>query len=174
MSLRQILLLVLLAFSGLVLYGAYSILRPYQGYAGETFVDVRRGADTLEIAGQLEQADVLRAEWPFLVLRVTRPRSRLKAGEYRFDRPLSPLEVYRKIAAGDVFYYSVTIPEGYSMFEIAEAVARTGVLTRQQFLAEAAKAERIADLAPGARSLEGFLFPDTYRLTRHTAAEELV
>ena len=173
MTFRRTLSLLLLGVGIAVLYAAWSILRPFQGYAGEAFVDVRRGADTLEIAGDLERAGVLRAEWPMLLLRVVRPRSRLKAGEYRFDRPLSPLEVYGKIAAGEVFYYSVTIPEAYSMFEIADAVAQTGVLTRRQFLAEAVKGGRIADLAPGARSLEGFLFPDTYRLTRHTTAEEL-
>ena len=174
MTLRRTLLILLLIASPFIIYAAYSILRPYRGYAGELFVDIRRGADTLEISSQLEQAGVLRSEWPFLVLRFVRPRSVLKAGEYFFNRPLSPLEVYRKIAAGDVFYYSLTVPEGYSMFEIADAVARTGVLTAQQFLTEARRGERVAGFAAGAQTLEGFLFPDTYRLTRHGTAEALV
>lgn len=174
MTFRRILLALFAAGALLAVYAGYMILKPYQGYGGEVFVDIRRGADTPEIAGQLARAGVVRAEWPFFLLRILRPRSVLKAGEYRFARPLSPLEVYRKIAAGDVFYYSLTIPEGYNMFDIAEAVARTGVITRQEFLAAARQGERIAAFAPGAQTLEGFLFPDTYRLTHRQSAGELV
>ncbi len=174
MTARRTLLAVLLSGAALAAYAAYVMLQPYRGYPGETFVEVHRGAGTFEISAQLRQGGVLRAEWPFLLLRLVRSRSVLKAGEYRFDRPLSPLQVYRKITLGDSFYYPVTIPEGYNMFEIAEAVARTGVMTRQEFLLEAERGERLAAIAPGARTLEGFLFPDTYRLTRQGTAEDLV
>jgi UPF0755 protein len=137
-------------------------------------VDIPRGASSFRIAANLQTAGVIRSEWPFLMLRLVRPRAMLQAGEYRFDRPLSALEVYRKITAGDVFYFSLTIPEGFNLFDIADAVAQTGVVSRQEFLRAAAEGARISDLAPGAASLEGFLFPDTYRLTRHTTAEELI
>ncbi|MBI3664917.1 MAG: endolytic transglycosylase MltG [Acidobacteria bacterium] len=170
---RTIWILFLLA-AALSLYVALSIVRPYRGFSPEAFVNLRRGAGSFEIAAQLENAGVLRSQWPFLLLRLLRPGSVLKAGEYRFNRPLSPLDVYRKIARGEVFYYTLTVPEGYSMWEIADAVARTGVISREAFLLEARRGERVADLAPGAKTLEGFLFPDTYRLTRRTTAEELV
>lgn len=171
MSARRILFLLAAA---LALYAAYAVVAPYRGYSGEVFVDIRRGAGTSEIARELDAAGVIRAEWPFLLLRAVRPRVALKAGEYRFDRPLSMFEVYRKIATGEVFYYTLTAPEGYNMFEIADAVARTGIITREEFLVEARKGGRAANLAPGAPSLEGFLYPDTYRITRHETAEELV
>lgn len=171
MKLRLVLLLLALAAAGL--YAAFALLQPHQGFSREVSVDIRRGAGTFEIAAQLAEAGVLRSEWSFLLMRALRPRALLKAGEYHFDRPLSPLEVFRKIAAGDVVYYSLTVPEGYTMFEIADAVARTGLLTRQEFLLAAQSAERIRDLAPRAHTLEGFLFPDTYRLTRHITAGEL-
>src|SRR5262249_34042177 len=61
-----------------------------------------------------------------------------------------------------------------TMFEIADAVARTGIVNRQQFLLEARRGERVADLAAGAATLEGFLFPDTYRVNHQTTAEQLV
>ena len=174
MKIGRVLLLLFLLVSALALYEAYSILLPYRGFGEEAFVDIRHGAGTPEIAAQLREAGVLRIEWPFLLLRLARLRSSLKAGEYRFDRPLSPLGVYGKIASGDVFYYSVTVPEGYDMFQIADAVARTGVMNRQEFLAAAQQGGRASSFAPGAATLEGFLFPDTYRITRHTTAEELV
>ncbi len=166
-----ILVFLLLALTA---YCAWVILKPYQGYPSEAFVDIPRGVSTAGIAARLQAAGVLRSEWPFLLVRLLRLGATLQAGEYRFDRPLSPLEVYRKIASGDVFYYTVTVPEGFNLFDIAAAVARTGVLTRQEFLLAARESARVSDLAPQAPSLEGFLFPDTYRLTRHTTAEELV
>ncbi len=172
MTFRRILLV--LGVAGAALGVAHALLHPYQGYAGEVFVDIRRGAGTFEMSAQLADAGVLRSEWPFLAARALRPRSVLKAGEYRFDRPLSAWEVYRKIASGDVFYYSVTIPEGFNISEIGDAVARTSVITRQEFLLAARQGGRVADLAPGLPTLEGFLFPDTYRFSRHTTAEDLV
>ena len=177
MTFRRILLVLVMAgvvASVVALGGAYVLLRPYQGYAGEVFVDVRRGAGTPEMSAQLSDAGVLRSKWPFLAARALRPRSVLKAGEYRFDRPLSPWEVYRKIASGDVFYYSVTIPEGFNLSEIADVVARTGIITRQEFLLAARQGGRVADLALKLPTLEGFLFPDTYRFNRHSTAEDLV
>lgn len=165
---------VLLILGAVGVYAAWSILRPFQGYATEAFVDIPRGASSFRIAASLQTAGVIRSEWPFLLLRLTRPRATLQAGEYRFDRPLSPLDAYRKITAGDVFYFSLTIPEGFNVFDIADAVARTGVLSRQEFLRAAGEGARVSDLAPGVQSLEGFLFPDTYRLTRHTTADELI
>lgn len=172
MTLRRILFFLLLL--GLTAFCAWAILKPYQNYPTEAFVDIPRGLSTEGIAGRLQAAGVLRSEWPFLLVRVLHLRTTLKAGEYRFDRPLSPLEVYRKIASGDVFYYTVTVPEGFNLFDIADAVARTGILKREEFLKAGRQSARVSDLAPQAPSLEGFLFPDTYRLTRHTSAEELV
>lgn len=171
---RRALLILLLILAALAVYAGSAILRPNPDAPGEVFVDIRRGAGVFEMAAQLEQAGVLPRGWPFLLVRLLRPRPVLQAGEYRFDGPLTTLEVFDKIARGEVFYHSLTIPEGYTMFETADAVAQTGLVSRDAFLAAARRGERIAGLVPGAETLEGFLFPDTYRLTRHTTAEELV
>ncbi len=168
------LLLILLLAAVLAVYAGYSIVRRHDSGRGETFVQVRRGIGTPGIAAELRRAGVLSAEWPFILLRLIRPGSVLQAGEYRFDRPVSPLDAYRKIERGDVFYHAVTIPEGYTRLEIADAVAATGLLSRQEFLLASSRADRVRDVAPQAKTLEGFLFPDTYRLTRLTTADELV
>ena len=117
---------------------------------------------------------MLAAQWPFLLLRLGRRGSTLKYGEYRFEGPISALEVYRKLERGEVFYHSLTLPEGYTAVEMADAAAATGLLSRQEFLLAAGRGELIRDLAPRAMTLEGFLFPDTYRLTRQTTAPELI
>jgi UPF0755 protein len=96
------------------------------------------------------------------------------AGEYRFDRPMSVWEVYDHIASGQVLQHPFTIREGLSRFEIAQLAQSRGFTTHEEFLAECEKTDRIRDLAPEAKTLEGFLFPETYQVTRPFSAAQLV
>jgi UPF0755 protein len=102
-----------------------------------------------------------------------RPGRTLQAGEYFFDGPATALEVFDKLANGRIFVRELVVPEGYSIFEIADLVAREGFTTRDDFLAVARSPELVRSFAPGAPSLEGFLFPATYQLPRHVSGEEI-
>ena len=154
-------LLLLFAAGGAV----WLIFAPY-GRSVETFVDVAPGSSTAKIGAQLQSAGVVRSRYAFDALRWLRP-GKLKAGEYRFDHAAPVTEVYARIAHGDVFTVAVTIPEGANIFDIAERLEQAGLGPRQIFLDEAVQhADLVADLDPGAKSLEGYLFPDTYRFAR--------
>ncbi len=84
------------------------------------------------------------------------------------------LEVYARIARGDVFTKSVTIPEGASIFEIAARLEQAGFGSQQDFLeVQARQTGLVADLDPGARSLEGYLFPDTYYFARKATPAQI-
>jgi len=146
---------------------------PHAGFTASVFVDIDKGTGTLGIAGLLEDAGVIRWRWQFLAARALRPRARLQAGEYQFSAPATVLEVFGRLVRGDVFYYELTVPEGNSVFEIAGRVAALGIIPAEDFLAAASDPAPIRDLAPAAPSLEGYLFPSTYRLTRHTTAAQL-
>lgn len=91
------------------------------------------------------------------------PRS-LKAGTYRFDRPLTPLQIVAMLNRGEVITVKVTIPEGLRMDEIARLLAGAGLGKEDAFLRAAADPRHIRDLDPQAKSLEGYLFPETYIL----------
>jgi len=153
--------------------GVYSIYVPYQGFHEDVFLDFPKGTSTRAIAGQLSQAGVIRYSWQFLAARALRPSARLQAGEYRFAVTDSPANVLNRIARGDVFYYEVVAPEGSNIFEIAMIVEQTGVIASKEFLRAAADAAPIRDLDPAAKTLEGYLFPSKYRITRRTTAEQL-
>src|SRR6185436_8781974 len=109
----------------------------------------------------------------FLLTRALRPSAKLQAGRYRFTAPASPLTVYGRIARGDVAYQELSIPEGQNMFDIASAAEALGLMPAATFLTAARDPSLILDIAPSAPSLEGYLFPDTYRVTRQTNAREL-
>jgi UPF0755 protein len=156
---------------------AYLLLAPFAP-PRETFVDIPPGTATPKIASQLEAAGIIRSRFAFDLLRLTRG-GRLQAGEYRFDHPVAPAEVYRRIARGDVYTRSLVIPEGFNIFDIAEAVEAAGLGSRTTFLAaERSETDLIAPWLPrgGARleSLEGFLFPDTYHFSRHATPEQML
>ena len=108
----------------------------------------------------------MRSEFAFDVLRWIK-RGTLKAGEFRFDHPAPATEVYARIVRGDVFTKTVVVPEGSSIFDIGARLELAGFGTRQGFVDGAAKqVGLVTDLDPGAKSLEGYLFPDTYHFPR--------
>jgi UPF0755 protein len=122
-----VLLIAVLAAGG----AAWVVLAPF-GPGAETFVDLAPGSSTARIGRQLEAAGIIRTQVAFDLLRFWK-RGTLRAGEYRFEHPASALEVYSRIARGDVFTRTLTVPEGSSIFEIATRVEEAGFDTRQHF-----------------------------------------
>ena len=151
------------------------ISRPYRGHRPErVFVDIPHGASRWKIAGILRDNDVIRSRLAFTLFSEWHIRRPLQAGEYLIDRPLNSREVFWKIARGQIFVHTVTVPEGWTMFDIAGEVQRQGICSGRDFLAAAHDTSLISDMAPQARTLEGFLFPSTYKFTRHTTCTQIV
>ena len=167
-------LLVIAAMGGLAGWLDSQISRPYRGRRPEKiFVDIPRGTSRWGVAGILKQNDVIRNRFAFEMFSLWHLRHPLLAGEYYFDHPLNSKEVFRKIADGKIFVHSVTIPEGWTMFDIANELSRQEICTREDFLAAARDPSPVSDLDPQAQTLEGFLFPSTYEFTRHTSCEQI-
>jgi peptidoglycan lytic transglycosylase G len=170
------LLVVLLAASAAVYIEYSRVHAPFGGFSGsEQFVDIPAGAGTKAIGERLVAGGVVRDEVTFrIALWMSGEARRLKAGEYRFDHPLTPLDVIAKLARGDVYVVAVTFPEGLTIGEMAKIFEAHGFGPRASFTAVAADPSLVRDIDPSARDLEGYLFPDTYLLSRHTDAAHLV
>ena len=165
-------LVLLILAMGAAGAAAWLVLTPY-GPQGETIVEVAPGSSTVRIGRQLQGAGIVRSEYAFDVVRFWK-RGTLKAGAYRFDHPAPASEVYDRIQRGDVYTIAVTVPEGASIFDIADRLQQAGFGQRQAFLDMAVQeSSLIADLDPTAKSLEGYLFPDTYRFAPRTALPEI-
>ncbi|HLY62837.1 MAG TPA: endolytic transglycosylase MltG [Terriglobia bacterium] len=160
---------VMLAWLRLELY------RPYRAYSGNIILVVDPGTSAPSLAQTLVQRGVLESRLPFL-LRYTlgRLHSRIKAGEYLFDRPLRPIDVYQKFVRGEVYLHPVLIPEGSDRFDIAGILNRDLKIDEQEFLRITGQAAFIQDLDPKATTLEGYLFPDTYRFPRGVSPSTVV
>jgi UPF0755 protein len=167
-------LLLLLLFAAGV--GAYVVYSPY-GPSTETFVDIAPGSSASAIAAKMEKSGIIRSRYGFDLLRLQKSGI-LKAGEYRFDHPVTMPEVYARLVQGDVYTQVLTIPEGYNIFDIAQAVETAGFAKRGDFLsAERQHTELLEGLLPAdahPESLEGYLFPDTYHFSRHATALQIL
>lgn len=148
--------------------------RPYLQSAAPVRLDIQRGMRTLDIAGQLENAGVIRSRWTFLAWHRLQFGRSLKAGEYEFTEKLSTLDVLSKLVRGDVSFERLTILEGWTRFDIATEVAAHEFSSREEFLAATENPALIADLDPGAETLEGYLFPDSYNLPRHSRPNDII
>jgi UPF0755 protein len=167
--------LALVLLAALVLAGVpvASLILPYRGFEGETFVKFERGAGTPAMARSLEQAGVIRYPWQFWLARALNPNVKLMAGEYRFSDAASVRQVFDRIARGDLYYFDFNVPEGTNMFDIARLTEAAGIAPAKDFLDAAANPALVKDLDPAAKTLEGYLFPATYRLSHSTTAAEL-
>lgn len=165
-----LLVLAIMVVAGAI---AYTLLAP-AGPRSETFVDILPGTSSSEIAKELKQEAIIRSEYVFLGLHLARGGT-LKAGEYRFDHPAPMTQVWERLRRGDVYTVAVTIPEGSNIFDIAARMEAAGLGSKEAMVAAARQGTGlIADLDPAAPSLEGYLFPDTYRFARRTEPQEIM
>ena len=143
--------------------------------AGQKFVLLRPGYSTRRIAAELKSAKVIRSEYSFVIWHYFHRKHSLKAGEYLFESPANEIDVHKRLVRGDIYVYTVVIPEGYTMFDIANAIQESGLGSRDEFLKIAqSETALVSDLAPEAHSLEGYLFPNTYQFTRTQSMQEMV
>ncbi len=172
---RRALLMAVLLAAAAGAWVAWALRQPYQNFSpAGVFVEVPHGASRRLIGRLLQQAGVVRSALLFEALSRYRAKQTLQAGDYFFDRPASTIQVFEKIASGRVFVHELVVPEGYTSFQIADLVQQQGLTTREDFLAATRDPQLIRSFAPGAPSLEGFLYPATYLVPRHLRGEEIV
>lgn len=142
------------------------------------YIEIPKGSSPSAIIRKLTAEGVLKHEWPLkLYLKTSGKGSTLKAGEYDFPSPISPLSVIAKLQQGERRLSRITIIEGWTRWDIAKAMVQVPELHLQseaQALALMDNVSLISDLDPKATNLEGYLFPDTYEFSPETTPAELV
>ena len=167
---KRLFFLLLLAAAAWIVFSVQVPIGP----SVETFMEILPGTPSMRIAAQLKRQGLIRNQGVFEAMRLIKGGT-LKAGEYRFDHPAKMAEVYDRLARGDVYTVGLTIPEGSNLFDIAQRVEAAHLGNKEQFLTAArTSVHLIADLDPGASSLEGYLFPDTYRFAPNATNEQIL
>jgi UPF0755 protein len=167
---KRLFFLLLLAAAAWIVFSVQVPIGP----SAETFMEILPGTPSMRIAAQLKRQGLIRNQDVFEAMRLIKGGT-LKAGEYRFDHPAKMAEVYDRLERGDVYTIGLTVPEGANLFDIAQRVEAAHLGNKEQFLAAArASVSLVADLDPGASSLEGYLFPDTYRFAPNATNEQIL
>lgn len=160
-------------------YWLYTELnKPLAHSLSDQYIEISRGSTLEDTIKQLEFSGVIRRAWPLQIyIRFSGAGPRLKAGEYRFPTPISPLGVLRKLEEGQQRLARFTVIEGWTRWDIASAMARVPGLklaNADEALALMNDTSDIRDLDAGAINLEGYLYPDTYSFPPDTTPREMI
>src|ERR1044072_4520627 len=173
-----LLLILLLGLGGFAFWTYRELRTPVLHNKSEQYIEIPRGLSPAEIIGKLVAEGVIRRGWPLLAyIKLRGAGARLRAGEYRFPSPISPLGVLRKLEEGEQRLSRFTVIEGWTRWDIAAAMARLPELKLQnqdEALALMNDTSAIRDLDPKAANLEGYLYPDTYSFPPGTTAAEMI
>jgi UPF0755 protein len=171
--LRKLLKVVVVLILAVAVWLAWALLVP--ATPSETkFVLLKPGWSTRHIATELQANGVIHSWRAFLLYHYIAKPKTLKAGEYKFDAAETALQVHARLMRGDVYVHTVVVPEGFNMFDIGSALQAAGLGSREEFVDQAQKQTAlIRDLDPEAKSLEGYLFPDTYGFSRTQSMEDM-
>lgn len=173
-----VLLIIFAALAG-VFYFLFYALNPgnYQN-KDVTPVMLSRGMTLEQLATKLEEKQIIKDAKTFYWLgKVTRQSPRMKIGEYAFSPSMSPLEIFEKIAAGKSITYSLTVPEGDNLYQVAASLEASDLAKKEEVISLAKDSDFIKSLRldnPPPLTLEGYLFPETYSFTRLQTLEEKV
>jgi UPF0755 protein len=169
-------ILILAGSAGAAVYIRDELRKPYPEPAAARFVEISHGMRARDVVGLLRDKNVIRNEYAAIsYIWYSGNRHKLQAGEYLFDRPMTPIEVISRIAAGNVYLHKFTVPEGLTLAETAEKWRDQGFGTAESFQQAAIESvSLIQDLDPNALSLEGYLFPETYSFPAHTPPRKAI
>ncbi len=167
---------ILAAGAGFWLYR--DLHTPLQHAKSQQYIEISMGSSPSYVIRKLTSEGVLRSSWPLaFYLKVTGGASSLKAGEYKFPSPISPLGVLTKLRQGERRLNRFTVIEGWSRWDIAAAMAKIPEMqhtSAEDVLKLMDDVNLISDLDPQARNLEGYLYPDTYEFSPESTPADLI
>ena len=138
-------------------------------------IEIPEGMTLRQLAARLEQERLIRSRWAFVLLGKLRAADRrIKVGEYAVHAGMRPGDMLADFLSGRVVLYQVTIPEGYTIVELAQVFAQQGVADPEALISLAHDRDFIRSLSIEAASLEGYLYPNTYKFARHTKPKEIL
>src|ERR1044071_9566724 len=178
---RLILLIILVGILAIAGFGAWTysdLHKPIAHTKSGQYIEIPKGTSPTAIVRKLASEGVISHEWPLkLYLKATGKGSTLRAGEYDFPSPISPLGVLAKLQQGERRLNRLTIIEGWTRWDIARAMAQVPEFKlsgEAQALELMNNVSLISDLDPEAKNLEGYLFPDTYEFSPETTPDQLI
>jgi UPF0755 protein len=138
-------------------------------------VEIPQGSSFSQVARLLQENHVIVDERIFTwMARLTGNDRKIIPGEYELHEGMRPTEILSQLVNGRVLYHSIMIPEGFTLAQIGNVLAKKELADKAEFIRLAHEQEFIRHLQLNVPSLEGYLFPDTYFFVRHTETEKII
>ncbi|MGD1152113.1 MAG: endolytic transglycosylase MltG [Syntrophales bacterium] len=167
--------LFMVLFFFILLAGLYYALSPIDRRNEIVTVDIPRGTSFLRSVDLLENAGLIKNKYLFYALVIARnAQGNIRAGEYELSTSMSPLDIINKLVKGDIISYKVTIPEDFTVLEIAARLASFKLVDEKAFVSLSGDAKFVASLDIEGRSAEGYLYPDTYIFDKSMGAKDII
>jgi UPF0755 protein len=180
---KKIELYILVAFVALAFIVAFAVIiqysstpiNPYGNKDAVVLVDIPTGASFVKTTEILNRAGLVKSRFLFYCLALTKQATRsIRAGEYEFNDTMTPGAVIDKLLRGEIKCYRITIPEDFTIKEIAERLAEFRLIDEKIFMALAYDRDFLGTLGIKAKSIEGYLFPETYILDRSMSTRQIM
>ena len=174
-----LILIVIAVFAG-GSYWIYSSLNsPHAHDKSGQFIKIDKGTSPTDIITRLNAEGIVSSQLPIhLYLRFFGDASKLQAGEYQFASPITPLQVLKELETGEERMTKLTIPEGFTRFDIAKRIAanfpQDPPMDDKQVLLLMEDTSLIRDIAPEAKNLEGYMYPSTYNFPKGAKAADII
>jgi UPF0755 protein len=138
-------------------------------------VDIPTGSSFLKVTEILHKAGLVKSRFLFYSLAFTRQATRsIRAGEYEFNTSMSPATVMDKLLRGEIKTYRITIPEDFTVKEIAFRLAENKLIDEKDFSNLTIDEEFLNSVGVQAESIEGYLFPETYLFDRSMSTRQIM
>ena len=138
-------------------------------------VEIPTGAGLMRIAALLEDEGLIRSRRAFALLAKGKGQAQmLKAGEYQITQGRTPSDILAMLANGRVVVRQLTIPEGYTIYQVAQTLAEAGLGEKEPVLALVQDPALARKLGVPGDTLEGYLFPETYAYVKGVAPKDLL
>lgn len=168
-----VILTVIIIF--VLLAGLYYAVSPIDHRNEIVTVDIPRGTSFLRSVDLLENAGLIKNKYLFYALVIARnAQGNIRAGEYELSTSMSPMEIIDKLVKGDIKFYRVTIPEDFTLREIAVRLAFYRLVDEKLFLSLAKDTKLLAELDIEGRSVEGYLYPETYNFDKSMGPRAII
>ena len=167
-------LFIILLISIKMIKGAIS---PAGTSGEERFIEFRveNGESTSKVAERLYEEGIIKSRFLFKIIAKTKGvDKKIKAGLYHLSANMSTMEVLGILANGAIYTVDITIPEGFTMEMIAKRLSEKGLVDEKRFLELCHSPELFDGIPEEAKTLEGYLFPDTYRFSPDATEEEII
>ncbi len=175
-----LLIVVVVAAAGLFHYFTKTSAEPYDSSSTQTTaINVKSGSTTSSIAELLADNGIVRSALGFEIQsKINHYDGKYKAGVYELSPSMSAAEIMEKLCTGGDDQITITIPEGSTTAQIAQIVAKTGLCTEEEFMQEVAEGDFdykfMEYTGEGESRLEGFLYPETYKVAPEATAHNVI